>query len=34
MTFLEKLMLLAFVVTAVQFVWINVVPQPNRHRRS
>lgn len=34
MTTLESLMALAFIVTAAQFVWINVVPQKNNRRRS
>ncbi len=34
MTTLEKLMLAAFVLTAIQILWVNLVPQTNRHRRS
>lgn len=34
MTSLESLMALAFLVTAIQFVWVNVVPQKNNRRRS
>lgn len=34
MTTLESLMAAAFLVTAIQFIWINVVPQMNNRRRS
>lgn len=34
MSTLESIMLAAFIVTAVQFVWINIVPQKNNRRRS
>jgi hypothetical protein len=33
MNTLESLMALAFLVTAIQFVWVNVVPQKNNRRR-
>lgn len=34
MNTLEKLMLAAFIITAVQFIWINVVPQRSRTNRN
>lgn len=33
MSTLESLMALAFIVTAVQFAWVNIVPQKNNRRR-
>lgn len=34
MTIIEKLMLAAFAITAIQILWVNIVPQTNRRRRS
>lgn len=34
MTTLESLMALAFIVTAIQFAWVNFAPLKNNRRRS
>ena len=34
MTDVEKLIIAGFILTALQFVWINVVPQHSKTRRN